>query len=320
MILGCGRRTRYRTAVTSPAERRAARSRAARDAALEAARRLDLPADEPVVLGDQFSLVLHLRPAPVVVRVPTWTADLRDAPARIATDLAVGSWLHQHGVPVAPPSAEVPPGPHVQDGHHLSFWTWIAPDPDAEPVPATTQAAMLRELHDALATYPGELPGLDPIADDIEAGLSALGRHGDVLDADGTARLRDAAAELLPRARWPGVPVAPLHGDVHRNNLVAGPAGPVWVDFEEACVGPVGWDLGMFGWGADGVAAVERGYGGSVPDLRTFSRLRALHLAGFLLGLRDDFGDTEAWDPSIRWFVSLLSFLNLGVEHHERPR
>jgi len=292
--------------VTSPTERRAARSRAAREAALAAARGLDLPVDDPVVLGDQFSVVLHLRPAPVVVRVPTWTADIRDAPVRIATDLAVGSWLHEHGVPVAPPSTAVPPGPHIRDGHHLSFWTWVPPDPDAEPVPAVTQAAMLRELHDALATYPGELPGLDPVADDIEAGLAALARRGDVLDADGTARLRDAADELLPRARRPGVAVAPLHGDVHTNNIVTGPAGPVWIDFEEACVGPVGWDLGMFGWDAESTAAAERGYGREVPELRTFSRLRALHLTGFLLALRDDFGDTEAWDASVRWFISLL--------------
>jgi aminoglycoside phosphotransferase (APT) family kinase protein len=292
--------------VTSPAERRAARSRAARNAALDVARRLDLPAEEPVVLADQFSLVLHLRPAPVVVRVPTWTADLRDPHPRITSDLAVASWLHGHGVPVAPPSAEVPPGPHVQDGHHLSFWTWVPPEPDAEPVPPTTQAAMLRELHDALASYPDALPGLEPIAGDVEAGVAALDRHGDVLDADATARLRAAAAELLPRARHPGVPVQPLHGDVHGNNIVSGPDGPVWIDFEEACVGPVGWDLGMFGWDGGGVAAVERGYGRDVPEFPTFARLRALHLAGFLLVLRDHFGDTEGWDPSIRWFVSLL--------------
>ncbi|GAA4808912.1 hypothetical protein GCM10023200_53340 [Actinomycetospora chlora] len=287
------------------AERRAARSRRARAAALAVAARYDLPTGDPVVLGDQFSVVLHLRPAPVVVRVPTWTADIRDAAAHVASDIAVGAWLHGRGVPVAPPSADVPPGPHERDGHHLSFWTWVEPDPAAGPVAPKVQAGMLRDLHDALADYPGPLPGLEPVADDVAAGLAALARHPGVLDADGEARLRAAADELLPAAHRPSVPVQPLHGDVHANNLVTGRRGPVWIDFEEACRGPVGWDLGMFGWDADGRAAVADGYG-DVPAARTYSRLRALHLAAFLLALRDGFADTEGWDPGVRWFVSLL--------------
>jgi Ser/Thr protein kinase RdoA (MazF antagonist) len=289
----------------SPAERRLARSRAARAAALAAARRFGLPADDPVLLGDQFSVVLRLRPAPVVVRVPTWTVDIRDPVSRITSDVAVGSWLHEHGIPVAPPSAEVPPGPHVQDGHHLSFWTWVEPDASADPVTPTLQARMLRELHDGLAAFPGPLPTLEPVADDITRGLEALPHHPGLLAPDEEARLRDAADELLPEARRPPVPVRPLHGDVHPGNLVVGARGPVWIDFEEACHGPAGWDVGMFGWDADGRAAVAEGYG-DVPAFATFSRLRALHLAAFLIGLREHFGDTEAWDPSIRWFLSHL--------------
>lgn len=290
---------------STPAARRAARSQAAREAALAAARRFGLPAEDPVLLGDVFSVVLHLRPAPVVVRVPTWTTDLREPVARITSDLAVGAWLHDHGIPVAPPSGEVPPGPHVQDGHHLSFWTWVAPDPAADPVAPAGQARMLRELHEGLAAFPGPLPGLEPVADDITAGLDALPRQPGVLSADEEARLRDAADELLPEARRPSVPVVPLHGDVNPGNLVVGADGPVWIDFEEACRGPVGWDLGMFGWDADGRAAVAAGYG-DVPAFATYARLRALHLTAFLLGLRDHFGDTESWDPSIRWFLSHL--------------
>ncbi|MHC1557984.1 aminoglycoside phosphotransferase family protein [Actinomycetospora sp. C-140] len=290
---------------STPAGRRAARSRDARNAALTVARGFGLPVDDPAELGDQFSVVLHLRPAPVVVRVPTWTAEVRDPGPHVASDLAVGTWLHEQGVPVAPPSAEVPPGPHEQDGHHLSFWAWVRPDPAAEPVTPTVQAGMLRELHEVFAAYPGPLPGLEPVATDIEHGLAALDRHPGVLSADEEALLRDAAAELLPEARVPSVPAQPLHGDVHANNLVVGAHGPVWIDFEEACHGPLGWDLGMFGWDAEGRAAAAAGYG-DVPAFRTFSRLRALHLAAFLLGLRDHFADTEGWDPAIHWFLSHL--------------
>ncbi len=290
---------------TPAARERERRARAARAAGLAAARRFGLPVEDPVVLGDQFSMVLHLRPAPVVVRVPTWTADLRDPITdSIARDLAVGAWLHDRGVPVAPPSAEVPPGPHVEAGSGLSFWTHVEPDPAAEPIAVAAQAAMLRELHDEFASYPGELPGLEPVAGDIDRGLAALARHQDVLDPASTALLTDAAAELVPIVRDPGAAV-PVHGDAHPHNVVVGRAGPVWIDFEEACRAPAAWDLAFLHWGDPDAA--RAGYGEVDPDaVATGSRVRALHLACFLLGLRDAFGDTEAWDDSIRWSASLL--------------
>lgn len=163
---------------------------------------------------------------------------------------------------------------------------------------------MLRELHDEFAAYQGELPGLEPVAGDIERGLAALARHQDVLDTEATAALRETAAELLPVVRDPGEAV-PIHGDAHGLNLVVGRAGPVWIDFEEACRGPAAWDLAFLHWGdADGVLA---GYGDVDPDaVRTGAGVHALHLACFLLAFPDAFGDTEAWDDSIRWFVSLL--------------
>jgi hypothetical protein len=293
-------------ASTPAAAERERRSQAARAAGVAAARRLGLTVTDPTVLADLFSVVVHLRPAPVVARVSTWTAEVRDPISdSIARDLAVGSWLHGRGVPVAPPSGELPPGPHVEDGFGLSFWTYVEPDPDAEAVSATTQASMLRELHTEMAGFPGDLPGLELVGGDIRAGLDALGRHGDVLDAVATATLTRAAHELLPLTGDPGVPVLPVHGDAHPNNLVVGRAGPVWIDFEEACRAPAEWDLAYLHWGDP--HAVRTGFGEVDPEaMQTFARLRAVHLACFLLAFRHAFGDTESWDDSIRMFVSLL--------------
>ena len=41
-----------------------------------------LPVAEPVVLKDGSNLLVHLHPAPVVVRVATFTAFIRGEPAR----------------------------------------------------------------------------------------------------------------------------------------------------------------------------------------------------------------------------------------------
>ena len=37
-----------------------------------------------------------------------------------------------------------------------------------------------------------------------------------------------------------------LHGDAHRRNLLATPAGFLWTDFEDACMGPRAWDIAVF--------------------------------------------------------------------------
>ena len=50
-------------------------------AAAAEARSHGLRVDDPVVLHDLFSLRVHLRPAPVVARVPTWATRL--VPSRV---------------------------------------------------------------------------------------------------------------------------------------------------------------------------------------------------------------------------------------------
>ncbi|MGI5159352.1 phosphotransferase family protein [Microbispora sp. CA-102843] len=41
---------------------------------------------------------------------------------------------------------------------------------------------------------------------------------------------------------WSG-PAQAVHGDAHAGNLLAVPDGLLWIDFEETCFGPTGWDL-----------------------------------------------------------------------------
>ncbi|MGH4019382.1 MAG: phosphotransferase family protein [Pseudonocardiaceae bacterium] len=118
-------------------------------------------------------------------------------------------------------------------------------------------------------------------------------------------RLRAAAERLRPFWEAPSGDLRPLHGDVHPGNLIATRDGPVWIDFEEACRGPVEWDLALLSWSdADAVAAHHR----PDPELLTrCSDLRALHLALCLIAFRDDFGDLDGWDQSIRGFLTAIT-------------
>lgn len=82
----------------------AARTNRAVAAAAAVGRDLGLTVTEPRVLYDFFSVVVHLAPAPVVVRVPavlprTVTADPQAQAAQQRRELAVAGWLADRGHP-----------------------------------------------------------------------------------------------------------------------------------------------------------------------------------------------------------------------------
>jgi Phosphotransferase enzyme family len=244
------------------------------------------------VLADLFSVMVHLRPAPVVARVPTWVTRLR-APGAGWLDrgLAVTTFLS---------GRELPPGPHRHDGFTISFWTCLRPDPDRAPTAAGC-SAMLVDLHAALRSYPGELPTLGSAVIDLRW-LGALDLAAGVLrDAD-VARLHASAGRLRPFLEAPGGAVQPVHGDAHAGNLIATRDGLVWIDLEEVCRAPVEWDLATI-LDPGAVAAYHR------PDpavLARCSELRALQVALVLIGLYDVFGDLQGWDEGIRGMLDLL--------------
>ena len=107
------------------------RSRRAVEAAVSLARENRLRVEEPVVLNDLFSLMVHLRPAPVVARVATCMPKVsKPISAWLKREIAVTTFLSERGAPVVAPSRKLPPGPHERDGFPISFWEYVEPDPN----------------------------------------------------------------------------------------------------------------------------------------------------------------------------------------------
>jgi hypothetical protein len=212
------------------------------EAAVALARAHGLRVDEPAILADAYSVRVHLRPAPVVARIPTLTARLR-TPGEVwlGRELSVVEFLVGRGAPVVSPSAELPPGPHNHDGFSLSFWQYVEVDAERTATPAET-GQMLVELHAVLRDYPGELPLLCPPRNDIARALEILDSET-TLDPGDLAMLHAAHDRLGPLLREPAGPVQPLHGDVHPGNLLVTAEGLLWNDFEDTCLGPIAWDL-----------------------------------------------------------------------------
>ena len=209
--------------------------------------------------------MLNLAPAPVVARVATLTAAVRPYVAtNLATDLAMAGYLTEQGLPVVPPSRELPPGPHHEDGRTITFWTYVPHTPRHQWQPHEI-GPLLADLHAAMRGFPGDLPTFPPIeAREIVAFLRTVDGLGSI-GADDVARLV-ADSDTIGRELAAGE-VAPIHGDAHPGNLLYTPNGPVWTDFEDAWRGPVGWDLACLELTGqlDGPAAVAA-YPGPRPD------------------------------------------------------
>ncbi|MFJ9780490.1 phosphotransferase [Amycolatopsis sp. NPDC101161] len=230
--------------------------------ALTVTSRLGLRAHEPEVLHERSNVLVRL--GPLVARVPGTTRLARPGPAWQERDVALSRFLTDRGVLVVSPAADPPAGPHFAEGLPVTLWHHTPHDPDHRYAPDVV-ARSLAEVHAALREYPGELPRRGPL-DDLER---VFDRH----DLD--PRLRAEAARLA--ARPPDVAVQPLHGDAHPGNLIATPAGPCWLDFEDTWRGPLAWDLGILArqGGPEYLAA----YPASVDEdaLRHFTRLRELY-------------------------------------------
>ena len=202
--------------------------------------------DGAVVIYSGSNVLVHMRPAPVVARVMSGTVVLHDEPARwLAREVSVLEFLAPSGLAVAP-SPLIASGPHHHDGLWMTFMGWI---PDVEPATLLDDAhrlgRALRDLHDELRPFDGDLGDLDALREDIER-LHGQLRPADARQANAISSLRarlDALGEVVFEST---LPTQALHGDVSLSNLLHTPQRLVWNDFEDTFRGPVHWDVASY--------------------------------------------------------------------------
>lgn len=204
---------------------------------------------EAVVIHSGSNVLVHLRPAPVVARVMTGTVALHDDPQKwLEREIAVLEFLAPSGLAVAP-SRSVAPGPHRRDDLWMTFTEWVA---EVEPAPGRRSGVdvgeargfgrMLRQLHDQLQSFDGDLAGPRELREDIERLLNQL-RPTNAQERDAIASLGARLNALTATVFESGLPTQPLHGDVSLRNLLRTPRRAVWNDFEDTFRGPVHWDV-----------------------------------------------------------------------------
>ena len=237
----------------------AARRQRAVAAAVAAGHAEGLDVGEPEVLHDVFSVLVHLAPAPVVVRVPTVLprtvrADPATQLAQMRTELAVAAWLADRAFPAVRPAAD---RPWVHEGRAMTAWELV--EVSAGPVPEEEQGAAAARLHEVLADCPVELAWWFPLDASIPDGIDQL---PGLLPEEDVDRARAEWALLRPLAEepaafaaaFPGANVQPVHGDAPFYNLLPTATGPVTSDLEHVHRGLREWDL------AGAPPAVRTGY------------------------------------------------------------
>jgi Ser/Thr protein kinase RdoA (MazF antagonist) len=125
----------------------------------------------------------------------------------------------------------------------MTFWTYV--ELDREMPPTDEEAAVaLPALHRALEKFPGHLPYLGVVLEELPHWLHWLEQNHALSAADLIA-LRQAHWNVAQTLQKNRSRLRPLHGDAHRGNLLRTSRGLLWTDFEDACTGPIAWDVAI---------------------------------------------------------------------------
>jgi hypothetical protein len=179
-------------------------------------------------------------PLRIVARVQS--SEPIDAARKTAIrEVAVARHLAGKSAPALAPLGDIA-GPHVIASCVVTLWPYVEHGRAAEEEDAAVAAATLVSLHRALQDYNGDLPAYTGALDhcwsvltDDEA-CSGLGAPDRELLKAQYCRLRSEVDGTA--SHW-----VPLHGDPHLGNFLFGEREPIWLDFEDACLGPREYDI-----------------------------------------------------------------------------
>jgi Phosphotransferase enzyme family len=230
-------------------------------AAMEVASGLDLAAADARVLHKSNKLALRLLPCDVVARVAFAGLEAFQAELEIARRLA------EIEVPVASLEPRVEPRVYERHGFVVTLWTYYE---QARPeVSPADYAKALERLHAGMAKVDVTVPHFS----DRVAGAQQL-----VASPDRTPGLEDSERKLLSSTlrsqsreiseRSSGEQL--LHGEPHAGNLLNTKSGPLFIDLETCCRGPVEFDL------AHVPEEVSERYSGADQELLRACRLLVL--------------------------------------------
>ncbi|MFI6480912.1 phosphotransferase [Nonomuraea sp. NPDC050663] len=204
-------------------------------AAVDTAAEYGLAADDADVLHNSSRIAVRLRPSGVLARV----APLAHRPD---FEVEIARHLDGTGSPVAGLDPRAEPRVHVRDGFAVTLWTYHQPIAAPEDHPPAVYADALARLHARLRGVDLVAPHFtDRVTDALRvvedpAVSPELGAAERALLTDTLHGTTRAILDRGPRQQL-------LHGEPHPGNLLITADGPLFVDLETVCRGPVEFDL-----------------------------------------------------------------------------
>ncbi|MER5741960.1 aminoglycoside phosphotransferase family protein [Streptomyces sp. NPDC002225] len=203
-------------------------------AATSVAASLGLPVDDATVLHNSNKLALRLTPCDVFARV----APVGQEVARFEVDLA--QRLTGAGCPVCPLEPRVEPRVYGRDGFAVTLWTYY--EPVTPHTPPADYAGALERLHAGMRGIGVESPRFTDRITEAEDVVADPDRSPELADADRlflVGRLAGLRRAIDDR----GAVEQLLHGEPHPGNVLSTGDGPLFIDLETCCRGPVEFDL-----------------------------------------------------------------------------
>jgi aminoglycoside phosphotransferase (APT) family kinase protein len=194
-----------------------------------------LAVDDAVVLQNSNKLTLRLLPCDVLARVAP------EAEQIAQTEIELAQRLAESGSPVAALDPRAEPRVHEHDEFVVTLWTYYESAPPQEISPADYAGALGR-LHAGLR-------GIDVPSPHFTDRVEEAQRL--VANRDSTPALADADREFLGTTLRNlrrtigerGGAEQLLHGEPHPGNVLVTKNGPLFIDLETCCRGPVEFDL-----------------------------------------------------------------------------
>jgi Ser/Thr protein kinase RdoA (MazF antagonist) len=204
-------------------------------AARSTASAIGLTVDEAIVLHASNRLALRLLPADVLARV----ALAAHGAARLEVDLATR--MAGTDIPVATLDPRVAPRVYERDGFTITLWTYYPPERTRAVSPAAYADALSR-LHAGLRRFDHSAPHFTDRVREAERLVESRERAPELSDAD-RFLLTNTLTTTTRAIRERRAAEQLLHGEPHPGNVLSTATGPLFIDLETCCRGPIEFDL-----------------------------------------------------------------------------
>jgi aminoglycoside phosphotransferase (APT) family kinase protein len=214
----------------------ASQLRRAMAVAMSVASALGLTVDNAIVLHDSNRIALRLLPCDVLARVAPVT---HQAAAQFEIELA--QRLAGAACPVGALAARVEPRVCERDGFTVTLWTYYEPATPPVTSPADSASALER-LHAGMRKLDVPAPHFTDRVEEAQRFVADRDLTPALADAD-RQLLGDTLRSLRRDIVGRGAAEQLLHGEPHPGNVLTTKNGPLFIDLETCCRGPVEFDL-----------------------------------------------------------------------------